>query len=108
MPDLTVQQERVLEFIAAYYAVHDQAPTSREIAEELGVSPQAADGHISELVLKGHLSPRLARHRHIVLTAVGREAAKEIERDRQESSLTGVGFRPIAEFGVDSRCRLRT
>ena len=104
---LTTQQERVLRFIGAYNAVHDKAPVSREIAVELGVSSQAVDGHINELAGKGQLSPRCGRHGHIVLTAAGRETVKEIERGRQKSSLCGVGFRPIGEFGVDSARRLR-
>ena len=105
---LTDQQQRVLRFIAAYRDDHDAPPTSREIAEEVGVSSQAVDGHINELARKGQLSPRCGRHCCLVLTAAGRETVKEIERGRQKSSLTGVGFRPIVEFGVDSLHRLET
>lgn len=105
---LTAQQLRVMRFIVAYRAAHDQPPTSREIAQEFGVSCQTIDGHISELIGKGQLAPRRARHRHIVLTAAGREAVSEIGRRRKESSTTSAVFRPIAGFRVDSVRRLRT
>lgn len=82
---VTAQQLRALRFIVAYTGDHDQPPTSREIAEEFGVSPQAVDGHINELARKGKLSPRCGRHGHIVLTAAGRDAVSEIARRLQES-----------------------
>lgn len=40
---VTARQVRVLRFIAAYNAAHDQPPASSEIAEELGTKRQTAD-----------------------------------------------------------------
>lgn len=73
---VTARQLRVLRLIVIYGDAHDRLPTTREIAEALGISRQAADGHIRELVAKGQLAPRRGRHRNIVPTAAGQSVLR--------------------------------
>ena len=73
---LTVRQLRVLRFIVAHRTARGVAPTSREIAREIGISHQAADVHVRKIIGKGQLSPRCGRHRSIVLTTAGQDTLR--------------------------------
>jgi SOS-response transcriptional repressor LexA len=47
---LTVQQQKVVDYIAAFRTEHDVSPTVREIANHLGVQISTAQHHIERLV----------------------------------------------------------
>ena len=62
--DLTVTQQKVLDFMKGYFCKFQRMPTYRDISDAFGwSSPQAAMGHVKALVRKGRLSaePETAR-----------------------------------------------
>jgi repressor LexA len=71
---LTANQQRVLDYIAAYVAEHANAPSLREIADALNLrSHSSAQDYVETLVRKGVLE-RLPQHRGLRLAQAHRAA----------------------------------
>lgn len=64
---LTKPQRETLEFIRSYRKKHDYAPTVREIAEELEISPSAAHERVQNLSARGWLAIRKRAPRGITI-----------------------------------------
>lgn len=47
---LTAQQQRVVDYIAAFRVEYDMSPTVREIADHLGVQLSTAQHHVEHLI----------------------------------------------------------
>ena len=68
--NLTDRQLELLNFIRAYSAENEEAPTLMEMAKALGVSDvKGVSQHIARLVLKGYIVKTAHRHRSIELVA---------------------------------------
>ena len=71
MIDLTVRQQKVLDFISSFARTHGYSPTLRDIAAHLGVSSTfGVNRHLDALEKKGWIT-KSGTARGIVLTAQG-------------------------------------
>ena len=85
---ITPRQRALLEFVVAYTARHDFAPSYDEIARHLGVSKPTVLEHTKNLIRSGHISTQRYKSRTIVVTNPERFAAKSNEK--------GVSFHACA------------
>lgn len=65
---LTQRQSEVLRLVDSYFERHNSSPTLKELASQLGISPQAVSCHIEALRRKGLLTSAEGKARSIFLT----------------------------------------
>lgn len=105
-PDLTANQQRVLDYIAAYVAEHTQAPSLREIAEALSLrSHSSAQDYVEALVRKGALE-RLPQHRGLRLAQANEALRRQYRDDLRELPLVGrvaAGTPILSDANIETR-----
>lgn len=63
---LTDRQRQVFDFIVEYKREHGVPPTMKEIGDALGIaSKSTTHQHVTALVAKGYLAPRLMRGQNV-------------------------------------------
>lgn len=65
---LTQRQSEVLRLVDSHFERHNSSPTLKELADQLGISPQAVSCHIEALRRKGLLTSTGGKARSIFLT----------------------------------------
>jgi repressor LexA len=73
---LTRRQSEVVSFVRRYVEKRGFPPTIRELADELGVHPNAVAGHLSAAERKGVLKRAARVARGLTLTTGGRDHAE--------------------------------
>ncbi len=72
--ELTSNEKEALRFYADFLSRHKKAPTFRQIADHLGVYPNAARWVIDKLKEKGHLVERPVTVMRLKVSAKGKKA----------------------------------
>jgi len=99
---LTVNQQRVLDYIAEYVGEHSQAPSLREIAEALSLrSHSSAQDYVESLVRKGALERR-PQHRGLRL-AQRAEASRPILRELPLVGRVAAGSPILSDANIEAR-----
>lgn len=55
MNTLTAKQQQIVNYVAAYHKQHFCSPTSREVADHMGIRLTAGWNHLKAIVQKGAL-----------------------------------------------------
>ena len=78
MKQLTDKQQKILDYIQAFFAEKGYPPTVREIAAKFGMVVSGAHGHLAALIRKGYLIRAQGKRRALELAAFLKKATDDI------------------------------